>query len=111
MHAGAGDLLGGHAGGILDCLRIPAACHAELRREDRGARPERISVNAVIADEQRNTQTRLVAYYPRRTHEIVGRGVQNRPHMAVHNEIGELATARVELHHLPHLLLESHAAE
>ena len=61
-------------------------------------------MNAVIADEQRNTQTRLVAYYPRRTHEIVGRGVQNRPHMAVHN-------ARVELHHLPPLLLESHAAE
>ncbi len=68
-------------------------------------------MNAVIADEQRNTQTRLVAHYPRRTHEIVGRGVQNRAHMAVHNEIRELATARVELHHLPHLLLESHAAE
>ena len=60
VHAGAGDLFGGGTAGGLDLVRIPADSHAELGRENSGARPEGVSMDAVISDNQRDAQTRLL---------------------------------------------------
>ena len=60
MYAGTRDLLGGGAAGGLDLVRIPADSHAELGRENSGARPEGVSMDAVISDNQRDAQTRLL---------------------------------------------------
>ena len=60
MHTGTRDLLGGSTAGGLDLVRIPADSHAELGRENSGARPEGVSMDAVISDNQRDAQTRLL---------------------------------------------------
>ena len=60
MYAGTRDLLGGSTAGGLDLVRIPADSHAELGRENSGARPEGVSMDAVISDNQRDAQTRLL---------------------------------------------------
>ena len=60
MYTGTRDLLGGSTAGGLDLVRIPADSHAELGRENSGARPEGVSMDAVISDNQRDAQTRLL---------------------------------------------------
>lgn len=54
------DLLSRSTAGGLDLVRIPADSHAELGRENSGARPEGVSMDAVISDNQRDAQTRLL---------------------------------------------------
>ena len=60
VHAGAGDLFGGGAASGFDFGGVPADGHAELGGEDRGAGPEGVSMDAVISDNQRDAQTRLL---------------------------------------------------
>ena len=59
VHAGRGDFFGGGTAGRFDGLRVPAQRHAELGGEDRGAGPEGVAVDAVVADDQRNAETGL----------------------------------------------------
>ncbi len=49
-----------HPSTTLDEVRVPAARHRELGRQDRRARPERVAVNAVVCHQQRNLQPRAL---------------------------------------------------
>ena len=111
MHAGGGDLLGGGAAGGLNLLGIPADRHAELLGEDGGARPERVAVDAVVANQHGDVQTGFGIHGLHHTGQVLGAGMQDRADMLVHDEVVEVGAAGVELHHLADLLLQGHAAE
>ena len=111
MDAGGGDFLGGGASGFLDLLRIPGGGHAELLREDGGARPEGVAVDAVVADDQRDAQSGLAVDGFDRARQVFGGSVQNRADVLVDDQIVKVAAAGVELHHLADLLLEGHASK
>ena len=111
MHAGGGDLLGGGAAGGLDLLGIPADGHAKLLGEDGGARPERVAVDAVVADQHGDIQACFGVHGLHHAGQVLGPGVQDRADMLVHDEIVEVGAAGVQLHHLADLLLQGHAAE
>ena len=109
VDAGRCHLLGGHAAHPLEQLRAPARGRRELRREDVGALPERVAVDAVLADEQRDPETVL----RREVHgaaDLRAENVQQRPGLPRVHERQVLA-ARVEHEQLPDLLLERHAGD
>lgn len=60
VDAGRRHLHRAHARDLFGQTKIPGAGHAQLGREDRGALPERMPVDAVLADQQRNTQPGLL---------------------------------------------------
>lgn len=66
-------------------------------------------VYAVLADEQRDAQPSLRRELGR-AQDALGRGVQDRAHVLAEHVVVEIV-ARVELQHLPDLLLERHACE
>ena len=61
VDAGGRHLDGGGPRDLLDELRIPGGGHAELGREDRRPLPEGVAVDAVLADQERDAETRAVA--------------------------------------------------
>src|SRR5690606_37582231 len=66
-------------------------------------------VDAVLRHEQRDPQARL-GREPVRLEDPLGRGVQERPGVTVLHGVDEIL-ARVELQHLPDLLVERHPCE
>ena len=109
VDAGRRDFDGRGARDPLDQVGVPRCRHAELRREDRGALPERVAVDAVLADQQRDPQPRLQRQLAGTQHAF-GRRVQDRADVLAQHMVVEVV-ARVELHHLPDLLFDRHAAE
>jgi len=111
VHAGRGDFFGGGTAGRFDGLRVPAQRHAELGGEDRGAGPEGVAVDAVVADDEWDAETGLGVHGFDGARQVLGAGVQDGADVLVHDELVEVATAGVELHHLADLLFEGHAGE
>ena len=109
MQPGRRHLDGGGAGHALDEVGVPRAGHRQLRREDRGARPERVPVDGVIGCQQRDAQTGLEARSIARDHRLGG-GVQDRADHRDRHEVVEVALG-VELQHLPDLLGQGHATQ
>ena len=109
MDARRRHLLGGHASDLFEQLGIPARGERQLGREDGRAFPERVAVDAVLTDEQRNAEAvlrgevhRAVDLRPENVEDGAGlTGVDER----------EVFAARVPQHQLADLLLEGHAAE
>ena len=111
VHARGGYFLGGGAACGLYLFGIPADGHAELLREDGGARPEGVAVDAVVTDDQRNAEAGLGVHGFDRAGQVGGRGVQDGADVLVDDQIVQIAAAGVKLHHLTDLLFEGHAAE
>ena len=109
VHPGSRDLDSGGPSDALDEVGVPARRHAELGREDRGALEERVPVDAVLTHQQRDAQPgarrQLV-----RLGEALRRDVQDRSDVRGQHVVRE-SLARVELHHLPDLLLHRHSLE
>ena len=111
VHAGGGDFFGGCAADCLHCGGVPAGRHAQLRGEDGGSRPEGVSVDAVVADEQRDAEACFGVHGFDGARQIGWAGVQNRADVFGDDQIIEVAVAGIELHHLPDFLFEGHASE
>lgn len=111
VHAGGGDFFGGRAADCLHCGGVPAGRHAQLRGEDGGSRPEGVSVDAVVADEQRDAEACFGVHGFDGARQVRRAGVQNRADVFGDDQIIEVAVAGIELHHLPDFLFEGHASE
>lgn len=68
-------------------------------------------MDAVISDNQRDAQTRLLIDGLGGTRLILGAGMQNGSDMLIHDEILKIAAAGVKLHHLADLLFKGHTRE
>ena len=109
VQSGGCDFASGGAGGALNQLGIPGACHPKLRRKDGGTRPEGVAVNRVIRHEQRDLQASALHELARLENPL-RRGMQQRAAELGQDQVFEVP-ARVELEHLPHLLGQSHPGE
>ena len=109
VDAGRGHLLGGHAAHPLEELGAPARGHGELRREDVGALPEGVAVDAVLADQERDPEAVLRGEVHRAA-DLRAEDVQQRPGLPRVDE-GEVLAAGVEHQQLADLLLERHAGD
>ncbi len=111
MDAGGGDLFGGGASRGLYLGGVPARGHAELGGKYGGTGPEGISVNAIVADDQRDAETGLRIDGFNGAGKVRRAGMQNRADVFVDDEFVQISAACVELHHLADLLFEGHAAQ
>jgi len=68
-------------------------------------------VDAVVADDEWDAETGLGVHGFDGARQVLGAGVQDGADVLVHDELVEVATAGVELHHLADLLFEGHAGE
>src|SRR4029079_16764357 len=99
---------GGDASDAFEELRIPARRHGELGGEDVGAFPERVAVDAVLADEERNPESVLRGEIHRGT-DLRAEDVEQRSGLLRVDE-GQVVAAGLEHQELPDLLLKRHAA-
>jgi hypothetical protein len=102
-------LLGSHAPHLLDQLGIPTCGERELSGKNGRALPERVPVDTVLSNQQRDPEA-LLRREVHRTVDLRAEDVEDRPRMAGIDE-REVFAARVPQHQLADLLLERHAAE
>ena len=111
MNPGRRHLHGGDPGRPLDQIGIPRARHRQLGREDRGPRPEGISVDAVVPDQQGYAEAGGGGIR-HRARDVRRGGMQDRAdHLLGHQRLDLAAVARIQLQHLADLLRQRHSGE
>ena len=109
VQAGGRDLDGGDARHRLGRLGVPRRRDAELGGEDRRPAPERVPVDGVVRDEQRDAQPGALDGVER-LEDALRRGVEDRADVHAEDEVLD-TRLRVELEHLAGLLGQRHAAQ
>lgn len=109
MRAGGGHFTRRRPRHVPHQLGIERRRQAELRRKNGGAGVERVAVNAVFTDQQRNTEPCSLSGVHRRLEPLV-ENVKERAGRIFLHLLHRLA-APVELHHLADFFGQRHARE